>query len=78
MEGETGFKVELKLSDEPPHDPADPQGFSRGLATAINRFADNPGLAERMGAAGRQRVLDHYSWGSIAEQTLDFYQSLAS
>ena len=76
VEGETGFKVPLALSDTPPHDPTDPQGFSRGLAEGINRFAGKPDLARRMGETGRQRVLDHYSWGSIAERTLDLYDRL--
>ena len=76
IEGETGFKVPLALSDTPPHDPVDPAGFSQGLADGINRFADNLDLARRMGAAGRQRVLDHYSWSSIAEQTLELYSRL--
>jgi glycogen synthase len=78
VEGETGFKVPLALADEPPHDPSDPQGFSRGLAEAINRFAGRPDLAAEMGAAGRRRVLDHYSWGSIAEQTLELYRRLTT
>lgn len=75
---ETGFRVRLDLSVEPPHDPADPQSFSRGLAEAINRFAGKPDLAAKMGAAGRQRVLDHYSWSSIADQTLALYDRLVT
>jgi len=76
VENETGFLVDARLDPAPPHDPSDPDGFARRLAEAINRFANDPVLGERMGAAGRQRVLDRYSWGSIAEQTLDLYRRL--
>jgi glycosyltransferase involved in cell wall biosynthesis len=31
-----------------------------------------------MARASRQRVEDVFSWTAIAEQTLDFYQSLVS
>jgi len=76
VEDETGFLVDARLDPAPPRDPSDPYGFARRLADAINRFANDPALGERMGAAGRQRVLDKYSWGSIAEQTLDLYRRL--
>ena len=75
-DGETGFLVDAMLDPEPPHNPRDPQGFATGLATAINRFAGNPDLAARMGAAGRRRVVDGYSWSSVADQTVVLYQRL--
>lgn len=76
VEGETGFKVPLPLAASPPHDPLDAPAFSRGLAAAINRLADDPELAARMGEAGRQRVLETYSWRSVAAQTMDLYRRL--
>lgn len=76
VHGETGIIVDAKLSNAPPHDPTDPQGFARGLADGINRFAADPTMAKRMGEAGRRRVVDFYSWRSIANQTLDLYKSL--
>ena len=57
-------------------DPADPQAFSEGLAAAINRLAGDAALRERFGRAGRQRVLDHFSWEAIAETTLALYRTL--
>ena len=59
-----------------PHDPIDPAAFSARLAEGINRLVRDPGLRKKMGAAGRQRVLDNYSWHSIAEKTLALYRSL--
>jgi glycogen synthase len=76
VDGETGYIVDAKLSDAPPHDPSDPEGFAGGLAESINRLAADPALAERMGQAGRRRVVDVFSWRSIARQTLDLYKTL--
>lgn len=77
VDGETGYIVDAKLSDVPPHDPSDPEGFARGLAESINRLAGDPALARQMGQAGRRRVVDVFSWRSIARQTLDLYKTLA-
>ena len=75
-DGETGLLVDPHLSLEPPHDPASPAKFERGLADAINRLAADPALRERMSQAGRERVERHYSWRSIAQQTYDLYRRL--
>ena len=76
VDGESGFLVDAKLSDQPPHDPTDPAGFARGLAEAINRLGTDAELSRRMGEAGRKRVVDVYSWQSIAKQTLAAYEGL--
>jgi glycosyltransferase involved in cell wall biosynthesis len=34
---------------------------------------DSPELAERLGRAGRRRVLDHYTWRGTAQRTADWY-----
>jgi alpha-maltose-1-phosphate synthase len=64
---ETGLLVDLRLESGT---------FSRGLAAAINRIAGDPGLAARMGAAGRKRAAEHFSWDAIAKKTLELYQEL--
>jgi starch synthase len=76
IDGETGLLIDAKISPEAPHDPTDPEGFTSALAEGINRLIRNPELRKRMGAAGRQRVLENYSWHSIAERTLALYTSL--
>jgi starch synthase len=71
----TGLLVDLAL--EPgTFEPSDRRAFASGLAQAINRLAADPELRASMGKAGRQRVLDHFSWDAIAETTLDLYRSL--
>lgn len=72
---ETGLLVDLPLT-EGTFDPVDPEGYSRELAEAINRVALDPGLRERFGKAGRQRVEQQFSWTAVAEKTLDLYRQL--
>ncbi len=57
-------------------EPAEPAAFSRALAAAINRLAGDEALRRRFGAAGRERVVDHFSWDRIAQTTIALYQSL--
>jgi alpha-maltose-1-phosphate synthase len=73
--GETGELVELTLK-EGTFDPLDPAAFSADLAAAINKVGLDPALQERYGTNGRRRVEDHFSWGAIAERTIELYQSL--
>ncbi len=73
--GETGLLVDPKL--EPgTFAPKDPDAFSAALAQAINHLAHDPAMRERFGRAGRQRVLQHFSWDAIARATFDLYQTL--
>lgn len=76
VNGETGFLVDPDLSDEPPHDPKDPDAFATRMADAINTLIRDPSLAKQMGQAGRQRVEKYFSWQSIALQTKELYTRL--
>lgn len=57
-------------------EPRDPDRFARALADAVDTLLADPERARAMGRAGRQRVLDRFSWEAVARQTLDFYRSL--
>jgi starch synthase len=70
VEGETGYLVDL--------DPADPNGFTDGLAERLEKLLGDPTLAAKMGKAGRERVLRHFGWGAIAAQTVRLYEGLLS
>jgi starch synthase len=61
-EGETGLLV-------PPADPP-------ALAAAVNELLADPERARRMGLAGRERVLKHFTWRAVAERTLALYERL--
>jgi glycosyltransferase involved in cell wall biosynthesis len=51
--------------------PADPEA----LALAIGSILDDDDLASRLGAAGRARVLEHFTWRAVAEQTVQWYRA---
>ena len=62
QDGETGLLV-------PPGDPG-------ALATAIGRVLDDPALAARLSAAGRERVLTRFTWRACAEGTVEQYRQV--
>ena len=43
-----------------------PPGDPEALATAIGRILDDPLFAARLGAAGRARVVEHFTWRAVA------------
>ena len=49
---------------------------AEALATAIGGLLDNPGARARLGAAGRERVLQRFTWRVTAEGTAECYRSL--
>jgi starch synthase len=56
--------------------PDDPTGFEKALAEAVNELVADPGRAKRYGEAGRQRCIEEFSWGHVAEQTLEIYRKV--
>lgn len=55
-----------------------PPGDPEALAAAIGRLLDDPELAARLGAAGRARVVERFTWRAVAEQTVAWYRSVLS
>jgi len=43
------------------------------LTAALRRVLDSPELGARLGRAGRQRVLERYTWRTTAQRTADWY-----
>ena len=76
VDGETGVLVPVELSPDEPMTPAQPDRFEGDLAAAINALMADPARRAAMGAAGRQRAVEHFAWSSIAEQTLALYGGL--
>ena len=52
-----------------------PPGDSGALAAKIAYVMDNPEVATKVGRAGRQRVIDHWSWRHTAERTVEQYRA---
>lgn len=48
-------------------------GDAEALAAAVRELLESPEKRARIGAAGRQRALDRYSWRSVAEATTAVY-----
>jgi starch synthase len=70
----TGLLVPIEQLIDGSGKPLDEKKFVADFAAALNQMLSNPKIAE-FGAAGRKRVEQHFSWDSIAEQTLSVYRS---
>jgi glycosyltransferase involved in cell wall biosynthesis len=55
-----------------------PAGDAEALAASIRRGLDNTELRNRVGAAGRTRVVERWSWKHCAELTVDQYREVLS
>lgn len=77
-DGKTGYLVSFEPDGSPMGGPKDRAAFALALATRINELCADPLLARRMGEAGRKRVEDHFSWSSIARQTVRLYERLCA
>ena len=47
-----------------------------GAAAAIDKIMADPELAKKMGQAGYERARDVFSWETIADKTVEVYQSV--
>ena len=72
----SGFK--LLLQDGVQGTLVDHDGEGRGFCDALDDMLDNPERAKGMGAAGRQRVVDHFAWPIVADQLEELYEQLLS
>jgi glycosyltransferase involved in cell wall biosynthesis len=61
-DGETGLMV--------------PPGDTSALAVALGRALDDTELRARIGAAGRARVLERFTWRNTADGTVEHYRAL--
>jgi glycosyltransferase involved in cell wall biosynthesis len=50
-------------------------GDSGALAAKLAYVMDHPRVAAKVGQAGRQRVIDHWSWRHTAERTVEQYRA---
>jgi glycosyltransferase involved in cell wall biosynthesis len=64
VDGETGFVV-------PPNDPA-------ALREKLQFLRDNPTAVATLGRAGRQRVLERFTWSRVVDRCLSAYRTMKS
>lgn len=76
VEGETGYLISLESISRTDFNPKNPEIFQKAFAEKINLLLDNEVLAKQLGKAGRVRVLNIFSWKSIAKTTFDYYQKV--
>ena len=72
--GETGLLVPIEQLMDGSGKPLDENKFVSDFAEALNQMLENPKLNE-FGAAGRKRVEQHFSWDTIAAETIRVYKS---
>ncbi|HVE27515.1 MAG TPA: glycogen synthase, partial [Sporichthya sp.] len=77
-DGETGILVPIDQVDDGTGTPRDAEKFAGDIAQAVNSLLRDPGRAQAMGKAGRERAVSQFSWTEIAHRTHDLYASLAS
>lgn len=76
VEGETGYLISLESISRTDFNPKNPEIFQKAFAEKINLLLDNEVMAKQLGKAGRVRVLNIFSWKSIAKTTFDYYQKV--
>ncbi len=54
-----------------------PPGDSAALGAAVEGLLDDPQRARRMGEAGRQHVLERFTWDGVARRCLEHYADLS-
>jgi starch synthase len=73
--GETGLLVPIEQVDDGTGTPVDAARFEADLADRLNAVLGDPARAREMGAAGRRRAVEQFSWTTVATRTLDVYRS---
>ena len=64
---ETGFRADVTTED----------GAIQEIGNAMRALAGDPALRRRMSDAGRQRILDHYTWEGKGETFGELYREIA-
>jgi len=74
--GQTGLLVPIEQAADGTGTPLDPDRYVADFAAALIEVLGDPGRGAAMGRAGRQRAIESFSWGAIAERTMEIYGSL--
>ena len=75
-DGVTGLLVPFDPVDDASRAPRDPERFAHDIADRVNRLLADPEVAQRMGAAGRGRAVEDFSWASVAARVHALYRAL--
>ena len=76
VEGKTGFLIPLQSVSRTDFNPANQDIFQKDFASKVNQLLEDESLATKMGKAGREKVLEKFSWESIAKTTFNYYKEV--
>jgi alpha-maltose-1-phosphate synthase len=76
VEAETGYLIDLERISRTDFNPKKPEEFQKKFASRVNLLLSDERLATAMGKEGRERVLDKFSWESIAKTTYSYYEEV--
>lgn len=76
VDGETGYLVAFEADSSGTGAPADAAALAGALSARVNELLGDPARAATFGAAGRQRVLDRFTWQAVARTTAELYGRL--
>ena len=71
----TGWLVPIEQVQDGTGTPVDTGRYVADLAAVLAASVADPAEARRRGEAGRRRAVEHFSWESIADQTLAVYEA---
>ena len=75
VDGQTGWLVPIEQVQDGTGTPIDPDTYVDDLAATLTEAVSDPDRARRFGEAGLTRAKEHFSWGAIAERTLEVYRT---
>lgn len=76
QDGVTGILVPLDQADDGTGTPTDPDRFVADVAAALNDVLADRQRAATLGASGRDRAEEHFSWTAIGQRTLEVYRDV--
>ena len=76
VDGETGWLVPIEQVQDGTGTPVDEDRFVADLARALTDAVSDLDRAAAFGRAGRERAVDQFSWGTIADRTMEVYRGV--
>ncbi|MBR7742255.1 glycogen synthase [Phycicoccus sp. BSK3Z-2] len=76
VDGGTGWLVPIERVTDGTGIPVDEDRFVADLAAALTDAVSNLDRAARFGRAGRERAVEQFSWGTIADRTMEVYRGV--
>jgi starch synthase len=75
-DGVTGLLVPFDPVDDASREPRAPAQFVQDLTDRVNALLSDPGRAKELGAAGRRRAIERFSWSAVAARTVELYRAV--